>query len=81
VELKIWPNPSASSFSLRFSDETKGAKHIVIYDLQGNRLLERVLDASTKDFVWDATARPTGLYVIKVATEHSAAQAFSVLKR
>ena len=81
VELKIWPNPSASSFSLQFGAEVEGEKQIAIYDLKGNVLLERVLDANTSDFVWDASARPTGLYLIKVATGNGSAKVFSVLKR
>lgn len=81
VELKIWPNPSASSFSLQFRDETEGEKQIAIYDLQGNVLLKQVLDERTQDFVWDASSRPTGLYLIKVAAGNGSSKVFTVLKR
>ena len=81
VELKIWPNPSASSFSLQFGEETVGEKEIAIYDLQGNVLLQQVLGENTQDFVWDATSRPTGLYLIKVAAGDGSSKVFTVLKR
>lgn len=81
VELKIWPNPSASSFSLQFGEKVEGEKQIAIYDLQGNILLKTVLDEQTQDFVWDASSRPTGLYLIKVASGTGSSKVFSVLKR
>ncbi|MEM9337125.1 MAG: T9SS type A sorting domain-containing protein [Bacteroidota bacterium] len=82
IELKIWPNPSASSFSLNFSGESMDLnKQIAIYDLNGNTIMTRDLKGGSSDFLWDASSHPTGLYLIRVSVGGQQSKVYTVLKR
>jgi hypothetical protein len=63
-EIKIYPNPSVSSFSIITS--AIGKKHTVIYDINGSKIDEFEFDSDLYDY--NSSNLKSGVYVIKVRT-------------
>ncbi len=70
--LQNYPNPFNPTTTIRFTIPQKSAVNLSIYNLLGeeiNRIVNKVLDAGSHQYEWDASGMPSGIYIYKLSTE------------
>jgi hypothetical protein len=80
-----YPNPLRSSTTLSFDLAEASAVRVVVYDVQGRQvavLAEGRFEAANHQVVFDASALPNGLYLVRMSTDggFSQTQRLTVLR-
>jgi PKD repeat protein len=67
--LDVFPNPSSGQFDLIISNENSGIADIEFYSLTGRLLFKKQLEvtADANRFSFDASAYPSGMYIVKAS--------------
>jgi hypothetical protein len=65
----VFPNPSSGQFDLIISNENSGIADIEFYSLTGRLLFKKQLEvtADANRFSFDASAYPSGMYIVKAS--------------
>lgn len=71
--LEVFPNPSLGIFNLIVSNPLTGIADIVVYDLQGRRMMEKQFSASiaSNKFSLDLSGFSIGMYLLNVSINGS----------
>ncbi len=79
LQLMVVPNVVEQNFNL-FSQTNFANIHLYLLDAQGRLLEERTLNTELNGMEWDMTNYPSGIYVLKAATEQTTTS-FKLIKR
>ena len=69
--IAAYPNPFNPSTRITYTLPAKANVEIKIFDMLGReviKLVDKVVEAGTKEVEWDATNYPSGLYFYKLQT-------------
>lgn len=64
----IYPNPASSQFTLEYTDEISNGANLTIYDMLGNKVLSKNLNAGVNKTTLEISTLTAGLYNYKVTT-------------
>ncbi|WP_350286569.1 T9SS type A sorting domain-containing protein [uncultured Croceitalea sp.] len=80
MTMAVWPNPSSQYFEFAIKESSDAKVSAQIFNVAG-QLIHQVLDHdASKNFVWDSSANPTGLYFVKVSGQNTNAS-FTLIKK
>ncbi len=62
----VYPNPSSEYFNLRLDEQLEGMFDVIIYDRFNNRMIQRQLNAATKEHRINTAQLPNGIYFMQI---------------
>lgn len=68
TEFSIWPNPAQNTLNVSFSNSISGEAKAEIFDITGRRVMNRKINAITKNEQFDISNLNIGAYIIKIQT-------------
>jgi len=75
VELKttlgVWPNPSTNEFFFSLNSDLDTNVTARVFNIIGQMVYEKTNIDATQIFSWDATAAPSGLYLVKITGDRT----------
>ncbi len=70
-DLKIYPNPTNTNFSLRLNNRTEKIELLEIFNLQGEKLIQKVVRNTNELNNIDVSTLSSGTYFVKVFTTNN----------
>lgn len=67
----VYPNPSSEYFNLRLDEQLEGMFDVIIYDRFNNRMIQRQLNAATKEHRINTAQLPDGIYFMQITNGKS----------
>ncbi|NHF58856.1 T9SS type A sorting domain-containing protein [Flavobacteriaceae bacterium TP-CH-4] len=80
VVTTVWPNPSTSEFFFSLKDNADARVTTRVYNMLGQLVYEKADIDAKQTFSWDASAAPTGLYIVKI-TGKNTNKSFNIVKK
>ncbi len=62
----VYPNPSSDYFNLRLDEQLEGMFDVIVYDRFNNRMIQRQVNAATKEHRINTAQLPDGIYFMQI---------------
>jgi hypothetical protein len=62
----VYPNPSSDYFNLRLDEQLEGMFDVIVYDRFNNRMIQRQVNAATKEHRINTAQLPNGIYFMQI---------------
>jgi len=71
TDIRIFPNPTSSNFTITSSNQTGNLKSIEVYSIEGTLIFKKELSGGSVHILDEASSLAQGMYLVKVITDKS----------